>query len=197
MFLVRMKACRSRPTGGRCSSFDYCLYPSDGIRNCHENVESAHEKSKTYEQLAIFMLRGAPEAHAACCKIAITLKAPQTAVTVYMSPGQMWTVVPEEYSMVRSRVSYLRFCGRPRGGCAWWSRSSLSVSTSRHVEIRVVQKITFAKTIQPVAICRESQCVALLVRAEDSLERNCRSIDATSDQCVRFGFPAAGMPRTF
>jgi hypothetical protein len=27
--------------------------------NCHENGESAHEKSKTYEQLAIFMLRGA------------------------------------------------------------------------------------------------------------------------------------------
>jgi hypothetical protein len=26
-----------------------------------------HENSKTYEQLAIFMLRGAPEAHAACC----------------------------------------------------------------------------------------------------------------------------------
>jgi hypothetical protein len=26
----------------------------------HENGESAHEKSKTYEQLAIFMLRGAP-----------------------------------------------------------------------------------------------------------------------------------------
>jgi len=34
--------------------------------NCHENGDSAHEKSKTYEQLAIFMLRGAPEAHAAC-----------------------------------------------------------------------------------------------------------------------------------
>jgi hypothetical protein len=33
--------------------------------NCHENGESAHEKSTTYEQLAIFMLRGALEAHAA------------------------------------------------------------------------------------------------------------------------------------
>jgi hypothetical protein len=31
------------------------------------------EKSKTYEQLAIFMLRGALEAHDTCCKIAFTL----------------------------------------------------------------------------------------------------------------------------
>jgi hypothetical protein len=30
------------------------------IHNCHENGEFAHEKSKTYEQLAIFMPRGAP-----------------------------------------------------------------------------------------------------------------------------------------
>src|ERR1700676_896897 len=109
----------------------------------------------------------------------------------------MWTVVPEGYSRVRSRLTYLRFCGRPRGRCGGRSRSGLSVSTSRHVEIRVVQEITFAKTIQPVAICRESQSVALLVRAEDSLERNCRSIDATGNRRVRFGFPAAGMPRTF
>jgi hypothetical protein len=40
-----------------------------GQHNCHENGESAHEKSKTYEHLAIFMLRGAPEAHDACRKI--------------------------------------------------------------------------------------------------------------------------------
>jgi hypothetical protein len=47
------------PSGRRPSSLpDYC----------HENGESAHEKSMTYEQLAIFMLRGAPKAHDACCK---------------------------------------------------------------------------------------------------------------------------------
>jgi hypothetical protein len=50
--------------------------------------------------------------------------------------------------MVRSRLSYLMFCGRPGGGCAGWVRSGLRVSSSRHVEIRVVQKIAFAKTIQ-------------------------------------------------
>ena len=59
----------------------------------------------------------------------------------------------------------------------------------------MVQEITFAKTIQSVAIRRESQSVALLIRAEDSLERNRRSIDATGDRRVGFGFPAAGMPR--
>jgi len=32
-----------------------------------------HEKSKIYNQLAIFMSRGAPPAHDACCKIPITL----------------------------------------------------------------------------------------------------------------------------
>jgi hypothetical protein len=42
--------------------------------NCHEDSESSHQKSNTYEQLAIFMLRGAPKAHAACCKIAIAPK---------------------------------------------------------------------------------------------------------------------------
>jgi hypothetical protein len=31
--------------------------------NCHENGESAHEKSTTYEQLAIFVLRRVPVAH--------------------------------------------------------------------------------------------------------------------------------------
>src|SRR6266404_3967035 len=93
-------------------------------------------------------------------------------------------------------LSYLMFCGRRCGGCTGWSRRGLSVSTSRHVEICVVQKITFAKTIQSVAIRRESQSVALLIRAEESPERNRRSIDATGDQCVGFGFPAAGMPRT-
>jgi hypothetical protein len=36
----------------------------------------SHEKSKAYEQLAIFMLRGGLEAHDACCKISITLKTP-------------------------------------------------------------------------------------------------------------------------
>jgi len=77
---------------GRCSSFDYCLYPSDGIRNCHENVESAHEKSKTYEQLAIFMLRGAPEAHDACCKIAITLIDPWAGVLSAMAWSGQLTV---------------------------------------------------------------------------------------------------------
>jgi hypothetical protein len=41
--------------------------------NCHENGESAHEKSTTYEQIAIFILRGVPEAHDACRQIAITL----------------------------------------------------------------------------------------------------------------------------
>jgi hypothetical protein len=35
------------------------LFNPRGV-NCHKNGESAHEKSKTYEQLAIFMLRGAP-----------------------------------------------------------------------------------------------------------------------------------------
>ena len=88
------------------------------------------------------------------------------------------------------------FCGRRRGGCSRWGRRGLSVSTSRHVEICVVQKITFAKTIQTVAIRRESQSVALLVRAEESLERHRLSIDATGDQRVGFGFPAAGMPLT-
>ena len=39
---------------------------------CHENGESAHEKSKTYEQFAILMLRGAPETHDACRKISVT-----------------------------------------------------------------------------------------------------------------------------
>jgi hypothetical protein len=60
--------------------------------------------------------------------------------------------VPEAYSTVWSRLSYLMFCGRRCGGCTGWSRRGLSVSTSRHVEICVVQKITFAKTIQSVAI---------------------------------------------
>jgi hypothetical protein len=60
----------------------------------------------------------------------------------------------------------------------------------------VVQKITFAKTIQSVAIRRESQSVALPIRAEESPERNRHSIDANGDQRVGFGFPAAGMPRT-
>jgi hypothetical protein len=68
-------------------------------------------------------------------------------------------------------------CGRRFGGCTGWSRRGLSVSTSRHVEICVVQKITFAKTIQSVAIRRESQSVALLIRAEESPERNRRSIE--------------------
>ena len=58
------------------------------------------------------------------------------------------------------------------------------------------KKKTFAKTIQPVAIRRESQSVALLVRAEGSTECNRRSIDATGDQRVGFGFPVARMPRT-
>jgi hypothetical protein len=107
------------------------------------------------------------------------------------------TVVPEAYSTVWSRLSCLNVLRKRCGGCAGWSRRGFSSgSTSRHVEIRVVQKITFAKTIQPVAIRRESQGVALLVRAEGSPERNRRSIDATGDQRVGFGFPAAGMPRT-
>ena len=59
-----------------------------------------------------------------------------------------------------------------------------------------MQKETFAKTIQPVAIRRESQIIILLVVPEGSAERNRRSIDATGDQRVGFGFPAAGMPRT-
>ena len=59
----------------------------------------------------------------------------------------------------------------------------------------MAQKITFAKTIQSVAIRRESQSVVLLIRAEESPERNPGSIDATGDQGVGFGFPAAGMPR--
>lgn len=61
----------------------------------------------------------------------------------------------------------------------------------------MVQKVTFAKTIQPGAICRESQSVVLLVVPEGSLERNRRSIDAAGDRRVGFGFSAAGMPRTF
>ena len=81
-------------------------------------------------------------------------------------------------------------------GCAGWSRRGLSGSTSRHVEIRVVQEETFAKTIQPVAVCRESQSIALLVMTDESFERNCLSIDAAGDQRVGLGFPAAGMPRT-
>jgi hypothetical protein len=54
-----------------CKGLRFCVIRRRDY--CHENGESAHEKSKTYEQLAIFMLRGAPEAHAACCKIAISL----------------------------------------------------------------------------------------------------------------------------
>jgi hypothetical protein len=46
---------------------------SPSCQDCHENSEFSHQKSNTYEQLAIFMLRGAPKAHAACCKIAIIL----------------------------------------------------------------------------------------------------------------------------
>ena len=42
--------------------------------NCHENGESLHEKSTTYEQLAIFMLSGAPDAHATCRKQAWLLR---------------------------------------------------------------------------------------------------------------------------
>jgi hypothetical protein len=38
--------------------------------NCHENGESAHEKSTTYEQFAIFVLRRVLVAHDACRKIA-------------------------------------------------------------------------------------------------------------------------------
>ena len=82
-------------------------------------------------------------------------------------------------------------------GCAEGCRRGLGGFTSRHVEIRVVQKKAFAKTIQLIAIRRESQGVALLVRAEGSLERNRRSIDVASDRRVGFGFPAAGMPGTF
>ena len=77
-------------------------------------------------------------------------------------------------------------------GCAGWSRRWLGRSISRHVEIGVVQKIAFAKTIQLVAIRRESQSVALLVRVEGSPERNRRSVDATGDRRVGFGFPSAG-----
>ena len=95
-----------------------------------------------------------------------------------------------------SRLSYLMFRGRRCGGCVGLSCRGLGVSNSRHAEIRVVQKITFAKTLQPVAIRRGSQSVALLVRAEESPQRNLSSIDATGDQRVGFGFPAAGMPRT-
>jgi len=82
------------------------------------------------------------------------------------------------------------------GGCAGCSRRGLGGFISRHVEVRVMQKVTFAKTIELVAVRRESQSVALLVRAERSLQRNRRSIDATGNRRVRFGFPAAGMPRT-
>ena len=59
----------------------------------------------------------------------------------------------------------------------------------------MVQKITFAKPIQPGAIRRERQSVALLLLAEESFERNRCSIDATGDRRVGLGFPAAGMPR--
>ena len=82
-------------------------------------------------------------------------------------------------------------------GAVGGEMGGLMVSTSRHVEICVVQKITFAKTIQPVTIRRESQSAALLVRAEGSSESNRRSIDAAGDRRVGFGFPATGMPRTF
>jgi hypothetical protein len=88
------------------------------------------------------------------------------------------------------------FCGGRCGGCTGWRRGGLRVSAARHVEIGVVQEIAFAKTIQPVAIRRESQSVALLIRAQESPQRNRRSIDATGDQRVGFGFPAAGAPRT-
>jgi hypothetical protein len=50
--------------------------------NCHENGESAHEKSTTYEQIAIFMLRGVPEVRDACRQIPITLKTPEPAFRV-------------------------------------------------------------------------------------------------------------------
>ena len=101
----------------------------------------------------------------------------------------------EAYSTGWSRVSYLLFYGRRCGGCTGRSRRELSVFTSRHVEICVVQKETFAKTIQSVAIGRDSQSIGL-IRAEESRELDRRSIDAPGDQRVGFGFPAAGMPRT-
>ena len=77
-----------------------------------------------------------------------------------------------------------RASGCHSGGCAACSHRGLRVSTSRHVEIRVVQEITFSKTIQPFAIRRGSQSIALLVPAEESPERTCGSFDPTSDQCV-------------
>jgi len=40
-----------------------CPCSGDGQAHCHENSQFAHEKSRTYERLAIFMLGGAPEAH--------------------------------------------------------------------------------------------------------------------------------------
>ena len=89
------------------------------------------------------------------------------------------------------------FWGRRCGACAGRSRRGLRVCSPGHVEIGVVQEITFAKTVQSVAIRRNSQSVGLLIRAEGSFERNRRSIDAAGDRRVRFGFPAAGMPRTF
>ena len=89
------------------------------------------------------------------------------------------------------------FWGRRCGACVGRSRRGLIISASRHVEICVVQEITFAKTIQSVAIRRASQSVALLVRAEGPSESNRRSIDAAGDRRVGFGFTVAGMPRTF
>jgi hypothetical protein len=57
----------------RLASFSICFSLAPRLGYCHENGESSHEKSKTYGQVAVFMLRGAPKAHAACCKIAIIL----------------------------------------------------------------------------------------------------------------------------
>jgi hypothetical protein len=62
------------------------LHESTRLRNCHENGESAYEKSTTYEQIAIFMLRGMPEAHDACCEIAIIFRTPEGDCSHHVAP---------------------------------------------------------------------------------------------------------------
>ena len=55
-------------------------------------MASLHTRNQAYEQLAIFMLRGAPEAHDACCKIAITLIDPWAGVLSAMAWSGQLTV---------------------------------------------------------------------------------------------------------
>jgi hypothetical protein len=49
------------------AALELCLFEN----NCHENGESVHEKSTTYERSIFYATWCAGEAHDACCEIAI------------------------------------------------------------------------------------------------------------------------------